>query len=36
MECPYGHVFGDDCENYDECDYCEVWEECLIIQEDGA
>lgn len=32
-ECPHGHVFGDDCDNKDECDDCEVWEECVKVQE---
>ena len=30
QECPYGHVFGDDCESFrDDCEECEVWEDCL-------
>jgi hypothetical protein len=28
-KCPHGHTFGVDCEEYDECDECEVWEECF-------
>lgn len=28
-KCPYGHKFGVDCEEYDECDDCELWEECI-------
>lgn len=28
-KCPYGHEFGVDNDNYDDCDDCEVWEKCL-------
>jgi len=28
-KCPYGHVFGKDCEEYDDCDTCEIWEDCI-------
>ncbi len=27
-ECPYDYHFGEDCEEYTECDSCNVWEEC--------
>jgi len=30
-KCPYGHRFGVDCdeeENEDDCDECDIWEEC--------
>ena len=26
--CPFGHVFGDDCDNFDDCDDCECWDKC--------
>lgn len=26
--CPHGHTFGEDCDDYGECDDCESWEEC--------
>jgi len=32
-KCPYGHKFGTDCEKYDECDDCDLWEECLEEKE---
>lgn len=32
-KCPYGHKFGEDCEEYDDCDQCEVWEECIEVKE---
>lgn len=28
-KCPHGHRFGVDCEEYDDCDECEIWEECF-------
>jgi len=27
-KCPNGFAFGTECDKYDECDDCEVWEEC--------
>ncbi len=27
-KCPYGHIFGKDADEYDDCDTCELWEEC--------
>ena len=32
-KCPYGYAFGTDCEEYDECDECDLWEECLDASE---
>jgi len=26
--CPYGHRFGIDIDEYDDCDNCELWDEC--------
>ena len=26
--CPFGHVFGDDCDNFDDCDDCDQWDKC--------
>jgi len=27
--CPYGHTFGEDCDEYPEdCDKCKIWDEC--------
>lgn len=31
--CPYGHKFGNDCEEYDECDKCKMWEACMDASE---
>ena len=28
-QCPYGHVFGKDVQEYDDCDNCEVWDDCM-------
>ena len=28
-KCPYGHEFGADCEKYDDCDTCDVYDDCL-------
>ena len=27
--CPYGHTFGDDVDDYEDCDECEVWDACM-------
>lgn len=27
-ECPAGGVFGEDCNQYDECESCELWDDC--------
>ncbi len=31
--CPHGHTFGVDCEDFDECDTCEIWDECIEVKE---
>lgn len=31
--CPFGHTFGDDCEQFDECDDCEKWDSCMSLKE---
>jgi len=28
-QCPHGYKFGTDCEEYDECDACDKWEDCI-------
>ncbi|WP_405291889.1 hypothetical protein [Methanobrevibacter sp.] len=28
-ECPFGHKFGTDCDDFDECDDCELWNKCV-------
>lgn len=28
-KCPFGHVFGKDCENFDDCDDCDCWDKCV-------
>jgi len=32
-KCPYGHVFGQDCEEFDDCDDCEVFDDCFEQRE---
>ena len=32
--CPFGHVFGTDCEEFPECDDCDKWDECIDAQDD--
>lgn len=32
-KCPYGHTFGDDCEEFDDCEECDDFEECLDMKE---
>lgn len=32
-KCPYGHEFGDDFELHDECDDCEMWDDCIKASE---
>jgi hypothetical protein len=31
--CPHGHRFGVDCEDFDDCDVCEIWDECIEVKE---
>jgi hypothetical protein len=28
-DCPYGHVFGKDVDDHEECDACDQWEACM-------
>lgn len=28
-ECPHGYEFGADCEKYDECETCDIWDKCV-------
>lgn len=28
-KCPHGHIFGDDCERFDDCDDCKKWKQCV-------
>ena len=28
-KCPHGHKFGKDCDEYPECDDCDVWDKCV-------
>ncbi len=32
QECPSGHTFGTDCDEFDDCNKCEVWELCVKAQ----
>ena len=27
-KCPYGHKFGKDCEQFEDCTVCDLWDEC--------
>lgn len=31
--CPHGYNFGEDFEEHDECDECEIWEDCMDVAE---
>jgi hypothetical protein len=35
-KCPYGHKFGADNDEYDECMDCEMWDECMEASEGDA
>ncbi|OQC75322.1 MAG: hypothetical protein BWX44_00053 [Spirochaetes bacterium ADurb.Bin001] len=28
-KCPHGHAFGEDCDEYDDCDDCDKWNDCM-------
>jgi len=30
-QCPYGHEFGVDTDKYEDCDNCELWDECADV-----
>lgn len=32
-KCPHGHKYGKDCEDFEECDTCEHWSECIDAKE---
>lgn len=32
-DCPAGGVFGEDCNNYDDCEDCDRWDECYDLTE---
>lgn len=32
-KCPYGHKFGVDCEQFTECDACEIWDSCYAAKQ---
>lgn len=31
--CPFGHVFGADCEKFDDCNDCDKWDSCIDAKE---
>lgn len=35
-ECPHGHTFGADCEDFKECDDCDLWDRCIEVKEAEA
>ena len=32
-KCPFKHTFGTDCEKYDSCDDCDLWDECIEMKD---
>jgi hypothetical protein len=32
-KCPFGHKFGVDCEDFDECSTCKLWDDCYKAHE---
>ena len=32
LSCPFKHKFGVDCEQYDECDRCDLWDKCIELK----
>lgn len=32
-KCPHGHVFGKDTDEFDECDECPLWDDCIDAME---
>lgn len=30
-KCPYGHKFGKDCDEHDDCDNCKIWDSCFKL-----
>ena len=32
-ECPFGHTYATDCEEFDDCDECDLWSDCLDAKE---
>jgi hypothetical protein len=33
IECPHGHTFGVDTDDFKECDKCDIWNECIDVKE---
>lgn len=33
-KCPFDHTFGEDCEEYDDCDDCDEWDACMDAKEE--
>lgn len=31
--CPFGHKFGKDCDEFSECDDCDIWDKCVKASE---
>jgi len=31
--CPFGHVFGKDCDKFADCDKCDKWDDCIEAQD---
>jgi hypothetical protein len=32
-DCPFGHKFGKDCDEFSECDDCDIWDKCVKASE---
>ena len=32
-ECPFGHKFGKDCDEFGDCDDCDLWDKCVKVNE---
>lgn len=32
-KCPHGHKFGKDCDEFSECDDCDVWDKCVKVND---
>ena len=33
-KCPFNHKYGDDCDEFSDCDDCEVWDKCVKLKKE--
>ena len=33
-KCPFNHKYGDDCDDFSDCDDCEVWDKCVKLKKE--